>query len=115
LFFDDLYVIKKLYDKEGVFMQYIIIVGILGILLILVVGKYNKLITLRNRVKNAWSQIDVRLQERNDLIPNLVNVVKGYAKHESETLSFFKLTPLLYIYLNRAISPEQLLLFFNSL
>jgi LemA protein len=62
-----------------------IIIGILIILVILVVfavATYNSLINLRNRVKNAWSQIDVQLNRRADLIPNLVETVKGYAKHE---------------------------------
>lgn len=48
---------------------------------------YNKLITLRGRVDNSWSQIDVQLKRRFDLIPNLVNTVKGYAQHEKETLT----------------------------
>jgi len=59
----------------------------LGILILIVgmaiVGIYNRLITLRNRVDNAWSQIDVQLKRRYDLIPNLVETVKGYASHES--------------------------------
>jgi LemA protein len=50
-----------------------------------VVGIYNRLIVLRNRVDNAWSQIDVQLKRRYDLIPNLVETVKGYAVHEKET------------------------------
>jgi LemA protein len=60
----------------------------LGLLVIVAViaGIYNRLVTLRNRVDNAWSQIDVQLRRRYDLIPNLVETVKGYAKHESETL-----------------------------
>ncbi|MDD2636737.1 MAG: LemA family protein, partial [Bacteroidales bacterium] len=50
------------------------------------VATYNSLISLRNKVKNQWSQIDVQLKRRFDLIPNLVETVKGYTKHESETL-----------------------------
>jgi LemA protein len=50
------------------------------------IGLYNRLVVLRNRVDNAWSQIDVQLKRRYDLIPNLVETVKGYAAHESGTL-----------------------------
>jgi LemA protein len=56
------------------------------VLAIAVIGIYNRLVTLRNRVDNAWSQIDVQLRRRYDLIPNLVETVKGYAAHEKETL-----------------------------
>ncbi len=59
-----------------------IILGILGILLLWVMFAYNGLISLVNQTKNAWSDIDVQLKRRYDLIPNLVEVVKGYAKHE---------------------------------
>ena len=51
-----------------------------------VIGAYNGLVRLRNGVKNAWSQIDVQLKRRYDLIPNLIETVKGYADHEKETL-----------------------------
>jgi LemA protein len=62
-----------------------IILPILVILILWVMGAYNGLVVLRNTVKNAWSQIDVQLKRRYDLIPNLVETVKGYAKHEKET------------------------------
>ena len=60
--------------------------GILIVLVVWVVAAYNGLVRLRNAVKNAWSQIDVQLKRRYDLIPNLVETVKGYAGHERETL-----------------------------
>ena len=59
---------------------------ILFFLLMFVVGAYNKLVSLRNRYKNAYAQIDVQLKRRYDLIPNLVETAKGYIKHERETL-----------------------------
>ena len=62
-----------------------IILGIIVVLIIAVIAMYNSLVTLRQRVKNAWSQIDVQLQRRFDLIPNFVETVKGYMNHESET------------------------------
>ncbi len=60
--------------------------GLLALLFIIGVSIYNGLVTLRNRYENAWSQIDVQLKRRHDLIPNLVETAKGYMKHESETL-----------------------------
>ena len=67
-------------------MSILIVVGILVILIIWVFGIYNSLVRLRNQVKNGWSQIDVQLKRRHDLIPNLVETAKGYMKHERETL-----------------------------
>lgn len=63
-----------------------VIVGIVVALVLLVLGLYNGLITKRNRVKEAYSQIDVQLKRRSSLIPNLVETVKGYAKHEKDVL-----------------------------
>lgn len=60
--------------------------GLLVFAALFVVGIYNKLVTLRNRFKNAWAQIDVQLKRRYDLIPNLVETAKGYLKHERGTL-----------------------------
>lgn len=63
-----------------------IIVGIVVILILFVIGTYNSLISLRNKKDDQWSQIEVQLKRRADLIPNLVETVKGYAKHENNTL-----------------------------
>lgn len=59
-----------------------ILIGIVALLLIIFIALYNKLIILRNRMQNAWAQIDVQLKRRIDLIPNLIETVKGYMKHE---------------------------------
>jgi LemA protein len=68
------------------FMVLLVLLGIVVVVVMVVVGMYNGLVTLRNRYKNAFSQIDVQLKRRYDLIPNLVEVAKGYIKHERETL-----------------------------
>jgi len=64
----------------------IVLVVLVLLLAMVLIGMYNGLVTLRNRYKNAFSQIDVQLKRRYDLIPNLVEVAKGYIKHERETL-----------------------------
>jgi len=61
-----------------------VLVILLGVVIFSVIAVYNRLITLRNRIDNAWAQIDVQLKRRYDLIPNLVETVKGYAAHEKE-------------------------------
>ena len=61
---------------------WLIILGAIVLLAVIVVGMYNKLVSLRNRAENAWAQVDVQLRKRYDLIPNLVETVKGYAAHE---------------------------------
>ena len=63
-----------------------IIIGVIVLIALYVVNTYNTFVKLRNRVKDQWAQIDVQLKRRFDLIPNLVETVKGYTKHESETL-----------------------------
>jgi len=63
----------------------IILIAVVLLVVVLLVGLYNRLVRLRNRVANAWAQIEVQLKRRWDLIPNLVETVKGYAAHERET------------------------------
>jgi LemA protein len=67
-------------------MALIVLLVVIAGLVLWVVGAYNGLISLKNQVANAWKQIDVQLKRRHDLIPNLVETVKGYAAHESKTL-----------------------------
>jgi len=64
-----------------------LIIIVVVILVLFIIGIYNALVVLRNRIKNAWSQIDVQLKRRTDLIPNLVEAVKGYAKHEKSVFT----------------------------
>jgi LemA protein len=66
--------------------SFLIFLAIVAAIIFWVIGIYNRLINERNRVKNAFAQIDVQLTRRYDLIPNLIEVVKGYMKHERETL-----------------------------
>jgi len=67
-------------------METIIVLVVLAVVAFWIVGIYNKLVTLKNRFKNAFSQIEVQLKRRYDLIPNLVETAKGYMSHERETL-----------------------------
>jgi LemA protein len=67
-------------------MSSVIVLIIVAVIALYLVGLYNSLIKLRNQVKNAWAQIDVQLKRRHDLIPNLIETVRGYMVHERETL-----------------------------
>jgi LemA protein len=71
---------------SGVLIVLLVLIAIAIVVVLALIGMYNGLVTLRNRYKNAFSQIDVQLKRRYDLIPNLVEVAKGYIKHERETL-----------------------------
>ncbi len=62
-----------------------IVIALVVLVIVFFIGTYNRLVALRQGLKNAWSQIDVQLRRRYDLIPNLVETVKGYAAHEKET------------------------------
>jgi LemA protein len=70
----------------GIGMVLLVLLGLIVVVALWVIGIYNGLVKLRNAMQNAWSQIDVQLKRRHDLIPNLVETVKGYATHERETL-----------------------------
>lgn len=70
----------------GMLMMMAVVFVPLILIILWVIGVYNALVRLRNEVKNAWSQIDVQLKRRHDLIPNLIETVKGYMTHERDTL-----------------------------
>ena len=78
---------------------------ILALIVIFIISTYNGLVTSRNKVKNAWSQIDVQLQRRFDLIPNFVETVKGYMSHEKDTLT--KVTELRSSWANASTVDEK--------
>ncbi len=69
----------------GIGFILLVFIGLVLVILAWVAGAYNGLVRLRNQLENAWAQIDVQLKRRHDLIPNLVETVKGYATHERET------------------------------
>jgi len=86
-------------------MNTILLISIIvGFPVLLVIGMYNRLILLRNRINNAWHQIDVQLKRRFNLIPNLVKTVKGYVKHEKDTL---KMVTEARTQLQKAKSPAE--------
>ena len=82
-----------------------IILAIVVVLVFVLIGIYNSLVELRQKVKNAWSQIDVQFQRRFDLIPNLIETVKGYMQHESEVLT--KVTELRNAWVNAGSVKEK--------
>lgn len=82
----------------------IVILVVVGLCILFVAGTYNSLVRLRNKVKDQWAQVDVQLKRRFDLIPNLVETVKGYAKHENET---FKEVVEARNKFNTASTPEE--------
>ena len=82
-----------------------IILAIVVVIIIAIIAMYNSLVTMRQRVKNAWSQIDVQLQRRFDLIPNLVETVKGYMEHEADVLT--KVTDLRSSWANAKLVDEK--------
>lgn len=81
------------------------VLGIIVVLAVIIIAMYNGLVTSRQKVKNAWSQIDVQLQRRFDLIPNFVETVKGYMQHEKDTLT--KVTELRTSWANATTVDEK--------
>ena len=71
---------------SGVWITLLVLLGAIVVLFAILVGIYNRLVALKNRYKNGFSQIEVQLKRRYDLIPNLVETAKGYMQHERETL-----------------------------
>jgi LemA protein len=84
----------------------ILIFGVLLLLVLFTISTYNSLVVKRNRAKNSWAQIDVQLKKRFDLVPNLVETVKGYAKHEAGTLEAIIKARNQYISAN---TPEEMM------
>ncbi len=82
-----------------------IVIAIIVVLVVFVIGLYNSLVRARQKVKNSWSQIDVQLQRRFDLIPNLIETVKGYMQHEKDVLT--KVTELRTSWANAGTVAEK--------
>ena len=78
--------IDTLLALSAIATVFIVIGSVILVVVVAIISIYNALVALRNRVKNAWAQIDVQLKRRYDLIPNLVETAKGYMKHEAGTL-----------------------------
>jgi LemA protein len=77
---------QRIKEANGMNVATIVVLAVVALVVLFLVFTYNRLVKLRNRIDAAWSQIDVQLRRRHDLIPNLVETVKGYAAHERETL-----------------------------
>jgi len=76
----------KEWERKTIMVPMLVFVAIVAVVALWLAGMFNALVRLRNAVKNAWSQIDVQLKRRHDLIPNLVETAKGYMQHERQTL-----------------------------
>ena len=85
----------------------IVLIVIVVILALFLITTYNRLVTLRQRVKEAWSDIDIQLKRRHDLIPNLVETVKGYAAHERGTLDSVTQARAAAVSAGQTSSPQQ--------
>ncbi len=88
-------------------MEILIPLVVIALIVVFVVGLYNRLVTLRQRVREAWADIDVQLKRRWDLIPNLIATVKGYAAHESQTFERVTAARAAAMSAAQSGSPEQ--------
>jgi LemA protein len=83
----------------------LIVLIVVAVILLYLIGAYNRFVVLKNRIANAWAQIDVQLKRRYDLIPNLIETVKGYAKHEKKV--FTEVTAARTALMNATTLPEK--------